>query len=463
MKNMITQIKKQDYTDFKDRRVTVVGLARSGMSAAFLLRDLGAEVYATDSGNSDDLMKNEELLKSKNIKVEIGEHTRPFIKDKDLIVISPGVAENSPAVIWANEEGIPIISEIELGYLCCDAPIIAITGTNGKSTVTTLIGEILKKDGKDVVVCGNLGNPFCGEIPRIKSDSIVVLEVSSFQLERIKDFRPYVSVLLNISQNHFDRHPDLNSYVNAKARIFQNQEASDWAVLNYDDALVRELKKKTKANVLYFSRANKVMGAYLEKNSLTISTNGTEQLLCEASQLKIRGGHNIENVLASLCVASIFGINPKKAEEAVKDFKGLEHRFEYVTSVDDIDFINDSKSTTVLSTMRALEACDKPVILIAGGKDKGSDFTKARSTIVLKVKDIVLIGAARDKIKEHLKGAVPITEANSMEEAVKIAYFKADKGNAVLLSPMCASFDMFRDFEDRGRVFKEAVFKIKGK
>ncbi len=450
-------------SDFKNKKVTVVGLARSGTSAALLLRNLGAEVYATDSGDSEDLRKNGELLKSKNIKVEIGEHTRRFIKDKDLIVISPGVADSSPAVIWANEEDIPIISEIELGYLCCDAPIVAITGTNGKSTVTTLIGEILRKGGKDVVVCGNLGVPFSGEMPRIKKDSIVVLEVSSFQLERTKDFRPYVSVLLNISQNHFDRHLDLNSYINAKARIFQNQEASDWAVLNYDDALVRELKKKTKANVLYFSRAKKVMGAYFKKNSLAISTNGTEQLLCEASQIKIRGGHNIENVLASLCVASIFGINAQRTEEAVKDFKGLEHRFEYVTSVDDIDFINDSKSTTVLSTMRALEACDRPVILIAGGKDKGSDFTKARSTIASKVKDIVLIGAARDKIKEHLKGTVPITEANSMEEAVKIAYFKADKGSAVLLSPMCASFDMFRDFEDRGRVFKEAVFKIKEK
>lgn len=447
--------------DFKNKRVTVIGLARSGMSAALLLRDLGADVYATDSGDSEDLRKNERYLKLKGIEVEIGEHTRQFVKDKDLIVISPGVADTSPAVIWANEDGVPIISEIELGYLCCDAPIVAITGTNGKSTVTTLIGEILRQGLRDVVVCGNLGNPFCGEMPKIKSNSVVVLEVSSFQLERIKDFRPYVCVLLNISQNHFDRHPDLNSYINAKARIFNNQDESDWAVLNYDDELVRGLKEKTKANILYFSLTKKVVGAYLNDKYLTISTNGIEQLLCEAPQLKVRGGHNIENVLASLCVASILGISPKHAADAVKNFKGLEHRFEYVTSIDDVDFINDSKSTTVLSTMRALEACDKPVILIAGGKDKGSDFRKARSTIASKVKDVILIGAAKDKIKEHLKGAVPITEASSMEEAVKIAYFKADKGSAVLLSPMCASFDMFRDFEDRGRVFKEAVFKVK--
>jgi UDP-N-acetylmuramoylalanine--D-glutamate ligase len=192
-----------------------------------------------------------------------------------------------------------------------------------------------------------------------------------------------------------------------------------------------------------------------------LSTNGAEQTLCETSQLKIKGGHNIENVLASLCVASIFGISSERIMEAVKDFEGLEHRFEYVTSIDSVDFINDSKSTTVLSTMRALEACDKPVILIAGGKDKGSDFRKARSTIAAKVRSLVLIGTSKEKVKEHLRGIVPISEANSMDEAVKIAYFKAEKGDTVLLSPMCASFDMFRDFEERGKIFKEAVFKIK--
>lgn len=447
--------------DFKNKKVAVVGLARSGMAAVHLLHSLEADVYATDSGDSEDLRKNEEVLKSNGIKVEIKEHTPEFIKDKDLIVISPGIPDTSPAVIWAIEYGIPIISEIELGYLCCDVPIVAITGTNGKSTVTTLIGEILKKGGKDVVVCGNLGNPFCGELPNIKSDSIVVLEVSSFQLERIKEFKPYVSVLLNISQNHFDRHPDLNSYINAKAQIFHNQDDNDWTILNYDDELLREFKGRTKAVLLYFSRKRKVVGAYLDNDQMIISANGTEQTLCDISELKIKGGHNVENALASLCVAAIFGINPQHITDAVKDFKGLEHRFEYVTSIDNIDFINDSKSTTVLSTMRALEACDRPVILIAGGKDKGSDFRKTRSMLASKVKSMVLIGTSKGKIKEDLRGVIPITEANSMEEAVKIAYFNAVEGDVVLLSPMCASFDMFRNFEDRGKIFKEVVFKIK--
>lgn len=444
----------------KNKKVTVVGLARSGMAAALLLCDLGADVYASDSGDSEELRKNAELLKGRGVKVQIGGHSRDFVEDRELIIISPGIPETSQAVIWAGEAGIPIISEIELGYLCCNAPIVAITGTNGKSTVTTLIGEILKIGGRDVVVCGNLGNPFCGESSKIKNDSIVVLEVSSFQLERIKEFKPHISVLLNISQNHFDRHPDLNSYKNAKAQIFRNQDDANWAVLNYDDQQVRQLSQTIRANVLYFSRTKKVNGAYLNGDYLMISFNGRELSLCEASELKIKGGHNVENVLAGLCVGSILGINPQRIANAVMDFRGLEHRFEYVTSIDSIDFINDSKSTTVLSTMRALEACDKPVILIAGGKDKGSDFRKARSTIAEKVKSMVLIGTSKDKIKEHLRGVVPITEADSMEEAVKIAYFNGGRGECVLLSPMCASFDMFRDFEDRGRVFKEAVFKI---
>lgn len=447
--------------DFKNKKVSVVGLARSGMAAALLLRDLGADVYATDSGDSEELKKNKEYLKDRAIKVEIGAHTPDFVKGKDLIMISPGIADTSPAVIWANEDGLPIISEIELGYLCCDAPIVAITGTNGKSTVTTLIGEILNRGGKDAVICGNLGNPFCGEIPKIKANSIVVLEVSSFQLERVKEFKPYVSVLLNISQNHFDRHPDLDAYINAKAQIFHKQNGGDWAILNHDDVLVRNLNKETKANILYFSRTEKVIGAYLDEDFLKLSTNGKEQLLCETSQLRIKGGHNIENVLASLCAASIFDINSERMADAVKDFKGLEHRFEYVTTIDSIDFINDSKSTTVLSTMRALEACDRPVVLIAGGKDKGSDFKKARPTIASRVKNLVLVGTSKEKMKGHLSGVVSISEADSMEEAVKIAYSKADKGDSVLLSPMCTSFDMFKDFEERGKVFKEAVLKLK--
>lgn len=426
--------------NFKDKKVTVVGLARSGMAAAFLLKSRGAEVYVTDCGDSGDLRKNAKLLRKKGIRVEIGVHTRGFVKGKDLMVISPGVPENSPVFKWAAEERVPVIGEIELGYLCCEAPIVAVTGTNGKSTTATLIGAILKKAGRKAVVCGNIGNPFCGEISKARKDSIVVLEVSSFQLESIRKFRPYISVVLNISQNHFDRHPDLKSYINAKARVFGNQKKGDWAVLNHDDPLVRGLKTKTKARTIFFSRKK-----------------GIPEMVCRKEELKIKGEHNIENVLACLCVASIFGVKPEAIRKALLAFKGLEHRFEHVADIGGVEFINDSKGTTVLATMMALESCDKPVILIAGGRDKGSDFRRARRLIASKVKKLILIGEAKDKIRKHLNGAVPSIEAGSMEDAVGKAYSGADPGDCVLLSPMCASFDMFRNFEERGKIFKKAV------
>lgn len=447
--------------NFKGKKVTVVGLAKSGAAAAFLLKKLGARVWATDSGDSEGLRKTRGLLEAKDIKVELGRHTPEFVKGKDFVVISPGVPEDSQVLKWAVEYKAPVIGEIELGYICCKAPIVAVTGTNGKSTTTTLIGEILKKGGKRAVVCGNIGNPFCGEIARIKKNSVVVLEVSSFQLESIKSFKPHVAVMLNISQNHFDRHPDLAAYINAKSRIFENQDKDDWAVLNYDDPLVKKLKAKTKAKTLFFSRKNKKAAAFFESGSVFIGQGRAAQKICSVSELKIKGVHNIENVLACLCAASIFGISPKKIKEALLGFKGLEHRFEHVAAVRGVEFINDSKGTTVLATIMALESCGKPVILIAGGHDKGSDFRKARHAVGAKVKKLVLIGEAKEKIKDHLMGAAPCIFAETMEEAVKKAFFESEDGDCVLLSPMCASFDMFRNFEERGRVFKEIVRTLK--
>ena len=448
---------------FKGKKVTVAGLAKSGMAAAFLLKKLGAKVWATDSGSSETLKEARGLLEWKGIKVELGRHTPEFVKDKDLVVISPGVPEDSPVLKLAAEYKIPVIGEIELGYICCKAPIIAVTGTNGKSTTTTLIGEILKEAGKHTVVCGNIGNPFCGEIAKVKKNSVVVLEVSSFQLESINTFRPHVAVVLNISQNHFDRHPDLRAYIDAKSRIFENQGKDDWAVLNYDDPLVRKLKAGTKAKTLFFSRKNKKAAAFYEGGSVFIGIGRKAQKICGVSDLKIKGTHNVENVLACLCVASIFGISPKKIKDALTGFRGLEHRFEHVRTVGGVEFINDSKGTTVLATVMALESCGKPVILIAGGHDKGSDFRKAREVVGAKVKKLVLIGEAKDKIRDHLEGAAPYLFAGTMEDAVNKAFLDAEDGDCVLLSPMCASFDMFRNFEERGKVFKQIVRTLKDK
>ncbi|MBP6944325.1 MAG: UDP-N-acetylmuramoyl-L-alanine--D-glutamate ligase [Candidatus Omnitrophica bacterium] len=427
-------------TDFKGKKVAVAGLAKSGMAAALLLKKKGAVVWATDSGDSPALREHKRLLEKKGIAVEIGGHSRGYIQGKDLVVISPGVPEGSPVLKWAGEYRVPVIGEIELGYLCCEAPIVAVTGTNGKSTTTTLIGEMLKKGGRRAVVCGNIGNPFCGEIRKVTKDSVVVLEVSSFQLESVKKFRPYVAVVLNISQNHFDRHPGLGAYINAKARIFANQRKSDRAVLNLDDPAVKGLRARTKAKVVFFSRKKCLPG-----------------LLCRPEELKIKGAHNIENILACQRVASIFGIKPAKVKQALKGFRGLEHRFEHVAQKRGVEFINDSKGTTVLATVMALESCVKPVILIAGGHDKGSDFGKAREAVNKKVKKLVLIGEAKEKIRRQLAGAAPHIFASTMDDAVRKAFAAAEEGDCVLLSPMCASFDMFRNFEERGRVFKKAV------
>jgi len=442
---------------FKGKNIAVVGLAKSGAAAALLLKKLGARVWATDSGDSAGLRETQGLLAAKKIKAELGLHTREFIRGKDLAVISPGVPEGSQVLKWAAEYKVPVIGEIELGYICCEAPVVAVTGTNGKSTTTTLIGEILKKGAKRPVVCGNIGNPFCGEIAKVRKNSVVVLEVSSFQLESIKSFKPHVAVVLNISQNHFDRHPDLAAYISAKSRILENQDKDDWAVLNYDDPLVRRLKAKTKAKTLFFSRKYKKAAAFFENGSVFIGRGKDAQKICSASELKIKGAHNIENVLACLCVASIFGISPKGIKESLLAFNGLEHRFEHVSTVRGVEFINDSKGTTVLATIMALESCERPVILIAGGHDKGSDFRKARHAVGAKVKKLILIGEAKEKIRDHLMGAAPCIFADTMGDAVKKAFLEAEEGDCVLLSPMCASFDMFRNFEERGRAFKEIV------
>lgn len=447
--------------NLKDKKVTVVGLARSGMAAAFLLKKQGARVWATDSGDSEGLRASRDLLEAEGVEVEIGRHSPGFVKGRDAIVVSPGVTEDSPVLKWAAEYKVPVIGEVELGYLCCKAPIVAVTGTNGKSTTATLIGEIFKRGGRRAVVCGNIGNPFCGEMDKVKKSSVVVLEASSFQLESIKSFRPHVAVMLNISQNHFDRHPDLRAYIGAKSRIFKNQNKGDWAVLNYDDPLVRKLRAKTKARTFFFSRKDKMADAYFEDGSLFIREGKKSQKICGVSELAIKGTHNVENVLACLCVASIFEIKAKKIKEALVAFKGLEHRFEHVATVRGVEFINDSKGTTVLATIMALESCERPVILIAGGHDKGSDFGKARPAVSSRVKKLILIGEAREKIREQLDGAAPHLFADTMEDAVKKAFLEASDGDYILLSPMCASFDMFRNFEERGKAFKEIVRAIR--
>lgn len=426
--------------DLKNKTVAVVGIGNSGFNACLLLHDLGAFVKATDASEDPSVKLNAKKLEDKGINVEIGRHTEGFIKGSDLVVISPGVGETSPAMKWAKSNRIPIMGEMELGSRFCKGRIIGITGTNGKSTVTTLIGEILKNAGLDAVVCGNIGNSLCGEISRIKDDTWVVLEVSSFQLETINSFKPYIALILNITDDHMDRYNNFDEYFEEKIKIFVNQDERDILILNYDARNLRSLKDKASSKVYFYSKSDKANGSY---------------------DIKIRGLHNLENVLASVLVGRLAGVKEDSMKRTIAAFKGLRHRIELIDIVDGVEYIDDSKGTTVDSTYRALEACDKPTILIAGGKDKHSDYAYVKDIVKKKVKDLILMGEAAGAIKKALKGSVRMHEARDMFEAVSMARGLAKKGWLVILSPMCSSFDMFRDYKERGDIFRKAVGLLK--
>ncbi len=408
---------------FKGKSITVVGLARSGLACANLLYELGARVSVTDSQHSEITAGNAKRLKSSEIAVELGRHSPDFIKGRDLIVISPGVSNESEPVLLAGQLHIPIISEIEVASILCPATIIAVTGSNGKTTVTTLIGKILEAKGEKAVVCGNIGNPFCSELHRIKKNDFVSLEVSSFQLERIDKFRPKISVILNLTQNHLDRYPGMQEYIAAKKRIFINQKESDYLVLGAQGKVLIELAREARARVVYFSRTDELN----------------------------------PNQAAVLAVGSILGVDKDLCMRVFSDFKGIEHRLEEVAQVNDIKFINDSKATTADSVIWALENIRRPIILIAGGRHKGIDYKVVLGAARQKVKEVILIGEAKKIIADSFCGSLPIDEADSLQEAVDKAFSKASAGDCVLLSPMCSSYDMFTDYEERGRVFKKVV------
>ncbi|MBN2452815.1 MAG: UDP-N-acetylmuramoyl-L-alanine--D-glutamate ligase [Candidatus Omnitrophica bacterium] len=452
--------------DLKGKRVTVIGLGNSGVNAAFLLAKHGAKVWATDAGNSSELKKTGEKLKARKISVEIGAHTEDFVKGSDLVVVSPGVEDSSQALKWAALHNIPVIGEMELGYRFCKGRIIAVTGTNGKSTVTTLIGDILRAGKADVVVCGNIGNSLCGEVDNIKKDTWVVLEVSSAQLERIERFKPRIAVILNITDDHMDRYKNFYEYFNHKLKIFRNQDEDDILILNYDAENLRRIKGLARSRVLFYAKgAVAVSGydvaAYVKDDWICCICGKSEKEVVHLNDIKLRGVHNLENAVVSSLVGMIAGVAERPIRDAVRGFTGLRHRFETVATIEGVEYIDDSKGTTVDSTKRALESCEKPVVLIAGGKDKHSDYTVIKDVVEDKVRHLVLIGEAADEIKKALKDVVSVHEAKDMNEAVDLSGRFAKDGWIVLLSPMCSSFDMYKDYKERGDKFREAVDKLK--
>lgn len=418
-----------EMTSYKNKKVTVVGMARSGMAAARLLKELGADVWVTEKNKTPQIERAAGELKKIDVKCETGEHTRSFVQGRDLLIASPGVRFDAEPLRWAMETGIEIISEIELASSVCPATIIAITGTNGKTTTTALTGEVLKAAGACVYVLGNIGTPFSQHVLSMVPGDFVSLEVSSFQLESIRHFHPKVAVILNVTPDHLDRYKDVEEYFLAKKRVTMNQGKEDWLILNYGDELLRKLSLKARSKVLFFNKD------------------------------KSEGDFN-QNQLAVLAVAKALKVPRKICLGVFKDFKGVEHRMEFVRGLKGINFINDSKATNIDSTVWALKNIDRPAVLIAGGRDKGSDFGSIIPLVREKVHFAVLVGESSERISRAWQGVLPVEQVKTFGEAVALAYQRARSGDCVLFSPMCKSFDMFTDYEHRGRTFKELVNRL---
>jgi UDP-N-acetylmuramoylalanine--D-glutamate ligase len=440
------------------KRISVLGMARSGIACAKLLKKTGAEVFVSDTKEKEFLSSEINQLDELGIDLETGGHTSKAVVDKDFIVVSPGIPIDIPILNQAEALGIPIFSEIEVAYWLTDAEIIGITGSNGKTTTVTLIGEILKEDKRERQVGGNIGTPFSSIVEKISPDGIIVLELSSFQLERIEEFRPYIASVLNITPDHLDRHPDMKSYMEAKLRILENQTEDDFAVLNMDDEGSLRFASYGKSQKIFFSTQKELeQGAFVQEGKLISRWNGSKMEIIETNQIGIKGPHNLSNACAACAICSILEVSPESIRKALRSFTGVEHRLEQVATISGISFVNDSKATNVDSVWYALQSVTPPIILIAGGRDKGGDFTRLRELVGKNVKALVLIGEAEEKIKKALGDLVPTFHSDSMEEAVELSFKKAGPKETVLLSPGCASFDMFKDYQHRGEVFKVSV------
>jgi UDP-N-acetylmuramoylalanine--D-glutamate ligase len=442
--------------DFINKRVTVVGMARSGIAAAKALHALGARVTITDRKPPAQLAEQISRMGTSGIVVEAGGHPERLFLETDLVVLSPGVPKITQ-IVAAQQRGVKIISELELGWLLSDSPFVGITGTNGKSTVTTLVGLMLRRAGKRTLVAGNIGNALTEAPELLRNQDWIVAEISSFQLEDIDTFRPRIAAVLNVTQDHLDRYANLAEYGRAKERIFRNQQQDDVLVLNFDDPVVRDMAGRARCRVVPFSLSERSgFGAYVEEGMLMAGGGA----ICSVDEIHIKGLHNRENALAAAAAALAAGADRASIAAVLREFPGLEHRLEFVLEKDGVAYINDSKGTNVGAVVKSVEGFERPVILIAGGLDKGSDFSPLFDLFRRKVKLLILIGKAAPSMERALGEATETVCAATLDEAVRIAHDRSSRGDAVLLSPACASFDMFRDFEDRGRQFKEAVRRL---
>ncbi|HKU21995.1 MAG TPA: UDP-N-acetylmuramoyl-L-alanine--D-glutamate ligase [Terriglobales bacterium] len=443
--------------NLKNQRVLVVGLGKSGVASALFLKSQGARVTVSDTKSQDELRGEIPKLLDAGVTLETGGHGERTFGGQDLIVVSPGVPVDVPLLEQAREQGIPVIGEIELAARFLKGRLVAITGSNGKTTTTALTGEVISMGGRESLVGGNIGTAAISLVDQSTDDSYVVLEVSSFQLETIESFHPFIAVVLNITPDHLDRHSTFQAYVDAKARIFENQTGEDFAVLNADDPTCVGLAGRSKARKIWFSRKKEVEAGAFLRNGTIVWRDGDEREIMPVSEIKLKGAHNLENVLAAVCAGMLTQTEPSRIRRAVQEFKAVEHRLEYVATVRGVEFYNDSKATNVDATIKALESFPANIHLILGGKDKGSDYTVLKPLLKERARRVYTIGAAAEKIESHLGGVVEVVRAGTLEAAVKRAAASAESGDVVLLAPACASFDQFENYEHRGRVFKRTV------
>jgi UDP-N-acetylmuramoylalanine--D-glutamate ligase len=442
----------------RQKRVLVVGLARSGRAVAQRLRAAGATVTVTDTREPAAFQDSLRELLQEKIGLELGLHREETFLRQDLIVVSPGVSWDMPYLLKARRQQIRVLPEVEAASWFLPGPLVGITGSNGKTTTTALLGKMLECARLPNFVGGNIGVPLITAAGQVTEQTIVVAELSSFQLEAIQDLRPHVAVLLNITPNHLDRHPSFEAYISAKAQIFRNQRENNYAILNADDPVVMSLAPSIASRTLYFSLERDLPeGVMLSRGRVLLRWANLERVLLETREIKLRGDFNVQNVMAAAAAAFALGADFSAIRQAVREFTGVEHRLEYVATLAGVEFFNDSKATSVDATAKALSAFQRGVHLIMGGKDKGAPYAPLRPLIETRVKNLLLIGAAAQRIGEDLSGASEIVMAGDLAKATREAFARAVPGDTVLLAPACSSFDQFQDFEQRGRVFKELV------
>jgi UDP-N-acetylmuramoylalanine--D-glutamate ligase len=447
--------------EVRGKRVLVVGLGRSGREVARILSARGSTVTVTDTRPPSAFQAEIPQMTRQKVGLELGRHREETFLHQDLIVVSPGVPWDMPHLVAARRGGVRVVPEVEAASWFLPGMLVGITGSNGKTTTTALAGEMIKASGLSTFVGGNIGVPLISAVDRTSAETVLVTELSSFQLEGIESFHPHIAVLLNLTPNHLDRHASFEAYITAKARIFRNQTPDDWAVLNADDPAVMNLAPSIAARKVFFSRRRNLPdGVFASNGHIRYRVSNLERVLLGTREVPLRGEFNVENVLAAATAACLVGADFSALAGAVRNFKGVEHRLEFVRTLRGVEFYNDSKATSVDATSKALSAFEHGVHLILGGKDKGAPYAPLRPLMQGRVREVLLIGAAAERIERELKGAVEMIRTGDLETGLREAFKRAVPGHVVLLAPACASYDQFEDFEHRGRVFKKLTSEL---